>query len=83
MITPHNLQVRQRKEVAPNACQSPTNAPSCAPAREVVRLRREWYPCRVFLRATRNSMSDVSYTLLIIAAGVAVAFLTFAILGVE
>jgi hypothetical protein len=36
-----------------------------------------------FLRATRNSMSDVSYTLLIIASGVAVAFLTFAVLGVE
>jgi hypothetical protein len=35
------------------------------------------------LRATRNSMSDVSYTLLIIASGVAVAFLTFAVLGVE
>ena len=30
-ITPHNLQVRQRKEVAPNACQSPTNNSWCAP----------------------------------------------------
>jgi len=28
-------------------------------------------------------MGDVSYTLLIIAAGVAVAFLTFAVLGIE
>ena len=53
------------------------------PGAGVVRLRREWYPCRVFLLATRNSMSDVSYTLLTIASGVAVAFLTFAILGVE
>ena len=36
-ITPHDLRERQRKEAAPSARQSPTNAPWCARRAEVVR----------------------------------------------